>query len=110
MSAWCNEKWKNMTAEQAVAGYGVISGKAICPDCGREVKLSARPTMVLGPQNASPLHVVFGRQCINVTESILDDLMWQDHQYLNHTDLVRLQQYVAADILTRDCINRLTAV
>ena len=65
---------------------------------------------VIDELNASPLHVVFGRQCINVTEAMLDDLMWQDHQRLNPTDLVRLQQYVAADIHTRDCINRLTAV
>ena len=60
--------------------------------------------------NDSPLHVVYQGFCINVTETMLDDLMWQDHQRINDTDITRLQQYVAADILTRDCINRLTAV
>ena len=65
---------------------------------------------VIDELNRSPLHVTFMNRCINVTGGILDDLMWQNHQRINPTDLVRLQQYVAADILTRDCINMLTAV
>ena len=54
MAKWCTDVWLTITAEQAQKRYGVVAGKAPCPDCSKVVKLTSRVDISISTKNFRP--------------------------------------------------------